>query len=349
MIYTGPVPWWARNLDAAGNTADGRGICGGEDAISAEELLKRFALDKFRVEKRPAYYFSPHRREYFPVEGEKFLVRTDTGQALGRCTYQWQERQPLEQFAFWDRVVGEGLARYKTAGILDGGKKVFLNLQAPGSWEVRRASGKVDRHLPYLLDSLSFTGKDSNIIAATDVNTVCMNTHDFAVEGSPLKFSISHRGDLDAKYDAVLETLGAIEAAIPEQQANLQALADDPMSTKEFIQFSTEIWLGLEGEDVEEEVAKWFEKATDRSKSILQNKVADTAHKFRYGIGNEGVSGYDALQSFTEYFDHFDIGEIKNKVRRGERAAKALTKAMDGQGVEVKTRVQRRLLERAKR
>ncbi len=348
VYYTGAKPWWmAGSLTA--DSEDGRGLYVGDEAATADEIFaKSPIMHNFRVEKREGAYWSESRKEFIKVPNERFLVRTDTGKALGRCTERYVTRQALDQFRFWDRIVGEGLARYKTVGILAEGMKVFLNLQMPGGWDIRRMSGKIDRHVPYFLDSLDNTGKGTNKLAGTDTNTVCMNTHNMALNGAQMVWSIAHRGDMDAKYEQVMSALAEVHEAIEEQREVAQTMADTPMDMKEFIEFSTSIFLGVEGEDeeIDEQVAKWFEDASQVSKTKLRNKVQTTAKLFRKGIGNEGVSQYDALNAFTEYFDHFDIGEIRSKVERGRKAGKALTSSIDGRGAKIKTKVRERLMNR---
>ena len=85
----------------------------------------------------------------------------------------------------------------------------------------------------------------------------------------------------------------------------------------------------------------------DYDKIIQENKVAKTTQLFMRGIGNEGDSKADALNAFTEYFDHDHVAETKKKVnaaKEAARGAKALTSSFEGHGAEVKHRVRQRLL-----
>lgn len=342
MMYVGPKPWHLQ----LGLTDELRVRSAGDEPVLAEEMLRLSGLANFRVEKRQGGFFSPSRNEWIEAGDYRYLVRVSNGKVLGTCKKNYQEYQPLDLVGFLDRFVEDHEIRYSTAGILRGGEKVWINALTPIRFDVRRMSGKVDRHLAYLMAGLDFTGAGSNTLSATATNVVCMNTYRMALsDGHTIR--IPHKGNMDAQYDAARDTLKQMYEAAPKEQEALQLLADTPMNRKDFIEFSTSIFLGIDREtkeEVDEEVTRWFEKASDRSKTILRNKVADTTKLFVKGIGNEGVSRFDALQAFTEYFDHFDIGAIRDKVKRGIAAAKALDSAMDGRGAEVKVKVRERLL-----
>jgi len=344
MVYTGASkPWWMASSETM-DTQKGR--YGGMDAITAAQVIELVPEMGDKVEKRPAGFFSESRDIWVPSKGDCFLVNTRTGFVTGRCTDAYKEYQTGEAMKYLDAFVKDGEGIYHTAGILDGGKKVWCLIQTPSKYDVRRTSGLVDRHYMFVLSSLDFTGKGSNVLCGTDVNVVCANTEAMAVGGSELKFRIPHKGDMAAQYAAARHAFDQVEEASHIVGAESQRLADTPMSGEEFIGFSTNIFLNIEGEkaEIETKVNQWFEAASDRSKNILKNKVSKTAVLFRQGRGNEGVSKYDALQAFTEYFDHFDIGVIRDKVARGKRAAKALNSAFDGSGSSIKSKVRARLL-----
>ena len=344
MVYTGnSKPWWMAHSTEM-DTHKGR--YGGMDAITVERVLELVPELGDRIEKRPAGFYSLSRDAWTKSEGDCFLVNTRTGFVTGRCTEAYKEYQAGEASLYLDRLSGEYGARYHTAGILDGGRKVWFLIQTPSRFDVRRASGKVDTHYQFILSSLDFTGKGSNVLCGTDVNVVCANTEAIAVGGSELKFRVPHKGDMDAQYEIARQAIVEIESASHVLQVENQRLADTPLGIEDFIKFSTQVFLDVEGEKeiVETKVAEWFRDASDRSQTILQNKVAKTTNLFVNGIGNEGVSKYDALQSFTKYFDHFDIGAIRNKVARGKRQAQALTSSFDGSGSKIKSKVRARLL-----
>jgi len=340
MMYVGSAkPWW---MSSSASMSTEKGTWGGMEAVTAKRVLELVPeLDGYRVEKRRAGFWSESRQTWVKSEDECFLVHTKTGTITGRCKDTYSERQVEEELQFLDRFARDGEILFHTAGILDNYKKVWLLAQTPSHYDVRRMSGKVDRHYQFLMASLDFTGGGSNVLCPTDVNVVCANTERMAVSGSPLVQRIRHSGDLDAKYEDARAVLDDMYGAVDATRDENQMLAESPMGLEEFIGFSTQTFLKV---DTSEDVSRWLEKASDRSKTMLRNKVTKTSDLFMSGIGNEGVSKYDALQAFTEYFDHFDIGTVKSKVEAGRKGAKALTSAFDGNGAATKARVRAKLL-----
>ncbi len=346
MVFTGAKPWWYGNS----MQGDAIGVDLGDGPITSRQAIEAAGLD-WDVE-----VVASARRQgpiWVPVSGESFLVRNKDGatNVLGRASDTYPPFQNREAFSFLDKFVQEGSMLYHTAGSLEGGKRVWILAQTPESWTVKRKSGREDRHHAFINCVLGHDGQAGIALMLTDVRVVCANTAAFAesdANGQKTIYRIAHRGDINAKMALAGQ---ALQATIDQSMARrevLQGLAQHAMDTDEFVDFATSIFLGLDGsqEEVEENLAKFYEEATPRSKTIMENKVAKVAECFLKGQGNEGDSAYDALQGFTEYFDHFDLDHIKDKIEKGRRAAKAVNSAWLGAGAERKALVYKRLRDR---
>jgi len=356
MIFAGTrKPWWY------GSSIQGEaiGIDLGENAVSSDVAMKVSGLDWMALKTKSAFQDrstldvdgNPIWRE---AVGERFLIRSTDGAVLGRCTDSYEEFQNAQAFEFLDGLVADGQLLYHTAGSLEGGKRVWIMAQTPTSWTVTRRSGAESEHRAFLLAMLGHTGDIGISLMATDVTVVCANTAGFAdsrAEGQNLVFRIPHRGDIQANLELAAVAIREIDNQAGERRAMLQEMAQSAITTGEFIDFATSIFLGLDGtpEEIEEATAKFYEEATDRSKTIMENKVANVTGRFQSGIGNEGDSLYDAVAAFTEYFDHFDLDHVKGKIEKGKRAAKAVQSSWVGAGAERKALVYKRLKERVKR
>lgn len=171
---------------------------------------------------------------------------------------------------------------------------------------------------------------------------------DQRAEGENLIFRVPHRGQIRAKLDLAGKAIEVLADQAPERREVLQTLAQTAMSSDEFIDFATSIFLGLDGDEKEvaEAVSKFYTDSPDRAKTIMENKVAKVAEYFLIDQGNEGDTAYDALNGFTEYLDHFDLDHIKSKIEKGLRAAKAVNSAWVGAGAERKSLVYKRLSQR---
>lgn len=354
MMFTGRRPWWY------GNQAQGTavGVDLGENAVTSEVAMKAAGLD-WRVEKTRAGWLDERTRDLdgAPVwresAGDRFLVRDSDGSVLGRCTDAYKPLQNAEAFEFLDGLVAEGSLLYHTAGSLEGGGRVWILAQTPEVWTVRRRSGAENHHHAFLLAMLGHDGKSGVNLMPTDVRAECANTVGYAEQGADAKaliFRVPHSGDVRAKMGLAVQALKVMETETQARRAVLQALAQTAMSSDEFLDFATSIFLGLDGEaaEVGEAVAKFYETASDQSAKIMKRRVADVTRLFVGGMAAEGDSAYDALNAWTEYFDHFDLDGVKSKIAAGKRAAKAVTSSWIGIGAERKALVWKRLVERAR-
>lgn len=335
MMYTGTqAPWWL-------NASTAHLAAHADEPVTSKDAMRLSGLDKFKVEKRQGGFYSESRKSWIEVPEEMFLVHTQTGTVTGRCKDGYQEYQPSEGFEYLDRFVAEGSLAYHTAGILDEYKKVWLLAQTPSRYSITRRSGRTEEHVQFLMSSLDFTGAGSNVLCPTSVRVVCANTERMARNGAPIIVRIQHKGDMEAKYEAVRDVFAHMFEDAEKKRIEDQLLANALMKRDEMIETATGIFLDKE---TKEEVDEWFAKATDRSQTILKNKVFGVARLFDRGIAAEGDSAYDLLQAFTQVVDHADIGKVRNKVEAGKKAAKAVTSAFDGSGAEIKVRARQRLL-----
>ena len=352
MMFTGDqAPWWYGNSSQQGAV----GTFLGEDAVTSIEAMRAADLEWMAMKCQGGYqhgvtkYFN--KPIWHEVEGECFLIRDRDGQFLGRCSEDYKEFQNAEAFEFLDSMVHEGQLLYHTAGSLGMGKRVWILAQTPIQWAIKKRNGQEQVHKAFVNAMLGHTGDIGISLMATDVRVVCANTAGWAderAEGENLVFRISHRGDIKKKLSLAAHGLEVMQSQAPERRAVLQALAQAAMSTEEFIDFATSIFLGLDGDnsEIEAGVAAFYETATPRSKTIMENKVALVTDKFKNGIGNDGDSMYDAMNGFTEFFDHVNLDHIKNKIEKGKRAAKAVESSWIGAGASRKALVYKRLKEK---
>lgn len=351
MMFTGKKPWWYGNA----HQGVAVGVDLGENAVNSEVAMKEAGLD-WMVNLRQVGFQDPTTLDidgnptWREADDQRVIVRSSDQQVLGICTDQYVPYQNAQAFEFLDGLALGGDLLYHTAGSLDQGGRVWILAQTPINWTVRRRSGAENTHHAFLLAMLGHNGNAGISLMPTDVRAECANTCGWAeqkAEGENLKFNIPHRGDISSKMELGALAIEKMYEAAPERREILQQLANRAMRSEEFIDFATSVFLGLDGEQeqVEAAVAKYYEDATDRSKTIMENKVAKVTELFMQGQGNEGDSTLDALNAFTEYFDHFDIGAIKNKVDSGLRAARAVKSSWIGAGAERKSLVFKRLKE----
>tara|TARA_R100001530_G_scaffold136339_2_gene116556 strand:- start:4090 stop:5160 length:1071 start_codon:yes stop_codon:yes gene_type:complete len=347
MMFTGKKPWWY------GNKSQGTavGVDLGNGPVTSAEAIAAAGLD-WDVDKSPAY-IKNNEGEFTEVNNEKFLIRTSDQSILGRCTDQYELFQNREAFTFLDSIVNEGDLLYHTAGSLEEGKRVWILAQTPDSWQVRRMSGVNNTHHAFLLTAIGHDGKSSINMMPTDIRAECANTVGYAesiAQKQSLMFRIPHKGAILEKLELAATAIEVMRGETEERRRILQEFANNSMSTDEFIDFALEVFLNLDGpkSKVKKEVSLFYEEAGNRSQVMMKNKVEKATDLFHNGFGNEGNSSYDALQAFTEYFDHFDLNHVKDKITKGKRAAKAVQNSWMGDGAAKKNLAYKKLAKRVK-
>jgi hypothetical protein len=111
------------------------------------------------------------------VPGRVANVRTDTGAVRGVVGQGYQVFQDRQAFDFMFALVGDQLARFETAGSLDGGPHVGRRARIPK--ELRAA--RDDLVKPYVLLSNGHDGPKALKMIPTSVRLVCNNTLNLAL------------------------------------------------------------------------------------------------------------------------------------------------------------------------
>jgi len=347
MFFTGKKPWWY------GNSSQGEavGVDLGDGPVTSEEAIAAAGLD-WDVIKSPAYFCNAD-NSFVKADNEMFLLRATDYQVLGRCSDKYQLFQNREAFQFLDCLVEDGNLLYHTAGSLENGKRVWILAQTPEKWQIHRRSGATNTHYAFLLVSIGHDGKSSINIMPTDIRAECANTVGYAediAKRSNMIFRISHKGGIIEKLDLATNAIHLMTGETEERRRVLQEFAQNAMTNDEFLDFAVETFLGLDGPKQfnEQKIAHFYESAPPRAQTIMRNKVSKVTDLFHNGQGNEGNTSYDALQAFTEYFDHFDLSHIRDKVERGRRAAKAVSNSWTGNGAETKNLAYKKLAKRVR-
>jgi hypothetical protein len=86
--------------------------------------------------------------------------------------------QNKDAFAFFDEVVGNGQAKYTTAGSLRKGKKIWIQAEVGKSFHI---AGSDDEVKKYVLLHNSHDGSSTLNMLLTPVRTVCQNTLSMAI------------------------------------------------------------------------------------------------------------------------------------------------------------------------
>jgi phage/plasmid-like protein (TIGR03299 family) len=171
-----------------------------EEAPNSEEALKLGGLD-WEVIQEPAFITAPETNAYVPVSGYKVNIRSTDREVLGIVTERYKVVQNKEAFSFTDSLLGEGV-RYETAGVLNGGRRVWMLARFPDKWKVLD-----DQVTLYVVFTTSHDGTWAIKVAVTPIRVVCQNTLNLALHDARRIWTTTHIGNLEAKMHEAQKTL----------------------------------------------------------------------------------------------------------------------------------------------
>ncbi len=193
------------------------------DAPTSDDAIRLARLD-WNVEQWPLHATSPHDEKASPAPGQVANVRIDTRAVLGVVTPRYEPFQSADAFRFADAIVGEGDARYESAGALRGGRRVWMLLKLP---DVIRVNGD-DVIEPYLLVFNTHDGSSCLRTLLTPTRVVCANTLVLALGhfggGRGAGVSLRHRGDLQPRVEEARVTLGLVRRGLHRYADDARAM-----------------------------------------------------------------------------------------------------------------------------
>jgi phage/plasmid-like protein (TIGR03299 family) len=200
-----------------------------QEAPTSADAIRLAGLD-WEVQKWPLQTFGVDRGGQacvLDVPEQFATVRTDVGAVLGVVSRRYRVFQNAEAFDFSDALVGEGLARYETAGALHGGRRVWLLARLPRELRVRGTEDVVE---PYLLLANSHDGTMCLRMVPTTVRVVCQNTLNLALgRAGSAGVTVQHRESLADRVDEARERLVLVVRRVEQFQEQIDALARTPL------------------------------------------------------------------------------------------------------------------------
>lgn len=212
MFYTREKPWHGLGTRV-------------EEAPASADALRLAGLD-WQVVQQPIY---TDRLE--PIPGYKANIRDSDRRVLGVVTDRYRIIQNQEAFAFTDALLGHGV-RYETAGVLQGGRKVWLLARLPQEYIMGG-----ERISSYLVFSNTHDGSSSVKVALTPVRVVCNNTLNLALKSAARAWSMIHTGNIADKLDEAGDTLFRAEQYMDGLGKEFERLRQQKVTDKQIKEF----------------------------------------------------------------------------------------------------------------
>jgi phage/plasmid-like protein (TIGR03299 family) len=296
-----------------------------DQPATAAEAISAAKLD-WNVIKQPLFAGS---EEHLRIPARFAVVREDDWKnkkatVLGLVGKDYMPLQNRQAFEFFDPIVGEKAAVYRTAGALGEGERVWILAKLPGDI---RVIGDDIAH-KYLLLSNSHDGNSAVQIKFTPIRVVCENTLTMALRDGPT-LRIPHTKDVRERLRVAANLLNGIKVRFSEIEGVFGKMAEAPMVEGRLSRYFQGVFPDpRRGSDDER-----YERALVQA----QRDRAGAEYRAEMGKGMDlpGVRGtlWAAYNGVTEYIDYDRFG--------GSTPSRQLNAIWFGDGYSAKVRAYR--------
>lgn len=262
------------------------------------------------------------------IPGFLRTVRLDTDLTIGVGMKKgYQIVQPRKAFEWMDSLMNDGVMRYASAGVLNGGAQIWVLGLIPNNEE----DNPVDDFHKYVLWMDDYTAAKSLLWFPCLTRVVCENTANVAkCERDAAKFrGIRHSGDMDAKLQAARQAIVESEVAFQRYNADCRKLLEVHY-TKDQAREYVETLMPVPMADGKQLV-------DGRAVTIRERKVETIRDGMRHPSNRvDGMSGsfYQLYNAVTYAVDHG--GLLRFRGEGDKRSNNRFLSLMTGQGADLK-------------
>ena len=270
--------------------------------MTAEEVIEKAQLDFEVVKEQATVSFND---EIMDIPDTYATIRKDNSLILGTVGAKYTILQNKEAFKFFDPIIDDGEAIYETAGLIEGGKRVFITAKLPEHISILGNDDLMDL---YLFITNSHDGKSAITIAFTPIRITCNNTLNAALKKCVNKVTIKHTENLLVKLNAAHEAMGLSNQYKKEISEIFYKMANTKASEQEYEEI---IVKGLA--DNSTQVKNYFNKRAKVSTRFTNTinaimEYAYTHHSQNVPSSKDTIFGaYNALTGF--YQNKYDWGK----------------------------------------
>lgn len=238
------------------------------------------------------------------VDGQYFVVRSDTDAELGIVGSRYRVLQNSEAYKVAQPLLDAGLAEIETGGVLNDGADVWLLVRFTLSDEITAglsADGR-DPVAPYALITNNHTGRASIQMLLTPIRVVCWNTLSLALRGNTPRVKVPHTGNVEAKVArGAAELFRGVEDGYAKAASLFTSMRTAEFTEQQFNAAVLDAILPLPtyagGDDLSSRQETTVERTQERRDEI--RRLWDE------GDGHTGDhSAWEAYQAVTQAVDH---------------------------------------------
>lgn len=258
-----------------------------DDVLTAQDALVTAGLD-WSVKLEPIYFQT--QQESIKNIANKFAVVRQTDESCyGVVGNRYTPVQNLDAFNFMDTLVDSGDAKYETAGSLNGGATIFIQMRLNTILPIDN-----DEVLPYMLLTNSHDGSGALKVLMTPVRVVCSNTLRWALS-KPTKNSISlrHTKSITGKIDEARNILGLTELFYDSFSQEVNNLIDTEVTNTVFTELIDKVFPMPELKEDDTTSVRQYNNTLS-----IREKIVDNYNKEK---NNGNDNGWGLLNAYNSY------------------------------------------------
>ena len=262
-----------------------------------EEAIELAGMN-WEVEKVPTYYNRFENNDMSKKNTGHFVtMRKDTGNVIGNVGERYEILQNYEAFAPFEVITDYGYT-IETAGVIDGGKKVWILAKTPSEYMVGD-----DKVLDYILMYTSHDGSSGSCFRDVQIRVVCNNTLQASLRGNTnFEYKLRHTASIGNRVRSLANNIEKRDGNVKLAIDKMNIMHDTPMD---------ETMLEMYIESVMPFLKNRHLVSSPELGVIRRNKalpVFNTIKQlFHTGEGNKGQTVWDGYNAVTEYHDHNKI------------------------------------------
>jgi len=303
------LPWLGISTDVA-------------EAQTASEAIEIAGLD-WKVDLRHLYLTSDMGADGIPFIGNKVknrygVVRDIDNEVLGVVRGKYNPIQNRECFGFFDGLVEQGVAKYKNAGQLEGGTRIYIIAEMENDIVIRD-NEKIRK---YLFLQSSHDGTSSVKVQMGAFRLVCSNGLVIEIPGTVSKVRIQHSKQYRKGFIEARKVLGLSEIYYKALDHTINRLVNVSFTKDKMNSFVKQLFPG----QLDKNNVPRLSKRTEH----IREKVAEL---FVSGVESHSNSAWDAYNAVTEYVDH----RRKSNVRKDNDSKEiSFASTVFGSGAQIK-------------
>lgn len=309
----GGMPWAiGKDVSDCTTSAEVMKKAGLDFIIDKCDLIARmpFGINRNNIVNELAGEFSRDGHIYRELPNAYCTYRADNSQPLGLVKDKYQVVQNIDAFKFFDDAIGKDMAVWDKAGILNGGRMIYLSAKLPV--ETRVGNDKIDN---YLVFSNSHDGTSSVNIMFTPIRCICTNMLNSARKSADSFIRLRHTESVKKQLQGGAYILNQALKHAQTAQEFYQSLTKIKMNDNQVMEYLANLQLT----EKEKLALLEFDSVNGYKKLMLKdylaleragissrkaNQIASTYIYYLEGIGQREIAGtaWGAYNAVTGYY-----------------------------------------------